>query len=159
MIARTFDELGLARKAAYERSKAQARRMKEYQDERRGIEDPSQKHAFGIGDMVRMKYHEKEKFEFNWKGPYYITRLGPPGTYYLMDPRGRHLDSAVNQNHLAPWTVPLEVNQEYFYDESKRKDTEPEAMTPLATAGRQTNLPARLPTRIRTPQQDDYLYQ
>jgi hypothetical protein len=81
IVARTFDELGLARKAAYERSKAQARRMKAYQDERRGIEDPSQTHAFGVGDMVKMKHHEKEKFEFNWKGPYYVTRLGPPGTY------------------------------------------------------------------------------
>ena len=62
----------------------------------------------------------KTKFEFKWRGPYHIVKLGFPRTYYIMDSNGRWLDSTVNENDLAPWISRTIDDQDYFYDGSKR---------------------------------------
>ena len=91
--ARSLEDLGILRQEGYLRSVKQAQTMKQYYDETKAAERDM--HAFAINNWVKMKHHGKTKFEFNWRGPYYITKLGPAGTYYLMDARGRHLDSAI----------------------------------------------------------------
>ncbi|KAH9263415.1 hypothetical protein BASA83_013205 [Batrachochytrium salamandrivorans] len=51
------------------RSKAQAEAMRI-----RNKWDPdSDDYYFKIGDMVKLKNHTKNKFEFDWKGPYHIV--------------------------------------------------------------------------------------
>ncbi|KAH9270984.1 hypothetical protein BASA83_006941 [Batrachochytrium salamandrivorans] len=50
-----------------------------------------------VGDMVKMKHHERLKLEFRWKGPYHVVDVGHPGTYWIMTPQGLRLPNAVNQ--------------------------------------------------------------
>ncbi len=88
-------------------------------------------HYFALNDWVKLKHHAKTKFEFKWKGPYYVVRLGNPGVYYLMEPSGRMLDAPVNQRDLAPWNTPLEDSEEFFYDGSQRVQTDPASFIPL----------------------------
>ncbi|KAH9268442.1 hypothetical protein BASA84_000229 [Batrachochytrium salamandrivorans] len=45
----------------------------------------------------------QDKFEFDWKGPYFIADIGHPGTYWLMEPSGRRFDATINESDLAPW--------------------------------------------------------
>ena len=125
--AREFDQLGMDRAAAYHRSVAQAERIRN----RLNLDPDTPDHYFSIGDLVKMKHHSKEKFEFAWKGPYHIVQLGHPGTYWLMTPRGNWLDSTVNQNDLAPWTATTTDNEDYFYDGTSRQN-EPPAPNPRA---------------------------
>lgn len=114
--ARTLDELGQVRAAAYHRTLAQAEKMK-----KNVVVDPdAPTHYFQIGDWVKMKHHSKLKFEFKWKGPYVVVKLGHPGTYRLMEPGGRWLDAAVNQRDLAPWLARTIDDQDYFYDGTSR---------------------------------------
>ncbi|KAH6571560.1 hypothetical protein BASA62_003804 [Batrachochytrium salamandrivorans] len=83
--ARSLEEIGQVRSAAYARSKAQAEAMRI-----RNKWDPdSDDYYFKIGDMVKLKNHTKNKFEFDWKGPYHIVDVGYPGTYWIMEPSGR----------------------------------------------------------------------
>jgi transposase InsO family protein len=112
IIARTLEDMGQARAAAHERSKAQAEAMRR----RQNIPDESPDHHFKVGDWVKLKHHSAEKFEFRWKGPYHVVDLGFPGTYWLMTPDGLRLDSTVNQSDLAPWLAPVDDNEDYFYD-------------------------------------------
>ena len=119
--ARELDELGLDRAAAYHRSVAQAERIRN----RIQVDPDSPDYYFSIGDMVKMKHHSKEKFEFSWKGPYQVVQLGHPGTYWLMTPRGNWLDSTVNQNNLAPFTATLNDNEDFFYDGTSRQVESP----------------------------------
>lgn len=121
---RELEDLGHHRAAAYIKSLAQAEKMKQRNE---GNQDAPE-HYFEIGDMVKMKHHTRTKFEFRWKGPYHIVELGPPGTYRLMDPRGRQLDSLINQRDLAPWLSPTRDNEDYFYDGTNRADTPPEPL-------------------------------
>jgi hypothetical protein len=66
--------------------------------------------------MVKLKHWDKLKFEFKWKGPFHIAKLGKPGTYWLITPRGDFLESTVNQSDLAPWLATTTDNESYFYD-------------------------------------------
>ncbi|KAH9269611.1 hypothetical protein BASA83_008261 [Batrachochytrium salamandrivorans] len=50
-----------------------------------------------VGDMVKMKHHDRLKLEFKWKGPYHVVDVGHPGTYWIMTPQGLRLPNAVNQ--------------------------------------------------------------
>jgi len=118
--AKQFEELGSARGAAYERTKAQAEAMKR----RYNLDDYSQDYYFKVGDWVKMKHYARTKFEFDWKGPYHIVDVGFPGTYWLMDPQGQRLDSTVNQSNLAPWLAPTTSNETFFYDGTNRNVTE-----------------------------------
>ncbi|KAH9262534.1 hypothetical protein BASA83_013800 [Batrachochytrium salamandrivorans] len=34
---------------------------------------------FKVGDMVKMKHHDRLKLEFKWKGPYHVVDVGHPG--------------------------------------------------------------------------------
>ena len=114
--SRNLDDLERARGVAYMRSVAQADRMKARFDDVEGSTD----FYFKINDWVKLKHHSATKFEFEWKGPYYVVDVGFPGTYWLMDPNGRRLDSTVNQCDLAPWRVDLKSNESYFNDGTTR---------------------------------------
>jgi hypothetical protein len=59
--------------------------------------------------------------------------LGYPGTYFLMAPDGRCLESTVNQRDLAPWLANTTNNQDYFYDGSERQVTEASPAIRFAT--------------------------
>ena len=119
--ARELDELGANRAAAYHRSLLQAEKIKK----RLNIDENHPDYYFTEGDMVKLKHWDKVKFEFKWKGPYHIVKLGPVGTYWLMTPRGDFLDSTVNQRDLAPWLATTCDNQTHFYDGTTRTDTDP----------------------------------
>jgi hypothetical protein len=119
--ARELEELGQDRAAAYHRSLAQAERIRN----RIQVDPETPEYYFSIGDTVKMKHHSKEKFEFSWKGPYQVVKLGHPGTYWLMTPRGNWLDSTVNQSDLSPFTANLDDNESFFYDGTARQVESP----------------------------------
>ncbi|KAH9274689.1 hypothetical protein BASA83_002880 [Batrachochytrium salamandrivorans] len=78
---------------------------------------------FKVGDMVKMKHHDRQKLEFNWKGPYHVVDVGHPGTYWIMTPQGLRLPNAVNQADLAPWLAPVMDNVNFFYDGTNRNSS------------------------------------
>lgn len=139
-MARELRELGQDRAASYFRSVRQAERMAAAG----GEEAPEARHFFDVGDMVKLKHHAANKFEFKWKGPYHIVRLGTPGVYYLMEPTGRQLDTPVNQKDLAPWRARTVDNEEFFYD-GRMRGEDPSA------AG--ANVQAIVPNQISNGQQ------
>lgn len=102
-IARNLDELGLARRAATERSLAQAEAMKLRNSG--GIQNElSQKtHKFEIGDWVKLKMKKKSKWERQWSGPFMVVKLSFPHTYYIMTFRGDWINDPVNEERLALW--------------------------------------------------------
>lgn len=110
--ARSFEELGDARGAAYQRSKSQAELMRR----RHNLDPNAPEYYFKVGDWVKMKNFGRTKFDFDWKGPYHVFDVGFPGTYWLMAPDGRRFDSTVNEADLAPWLQPTDSNREFFYD-------------------------------------------
>ncbi|KAH9245110.1 hypothetical protein BASA81_017424 [Batrachochytrium salamandrivorans] len=113
----TNEEIGQVRSAAYACSKAQAEAMRI-----RNKWDPdSDDYYFKIGDMVKLKNHTKNKFEFDWKGPYHIVDVGYPETYWIMEPSGRRFDSTVSELDLAPWLQATESTLA-FYDGTSRDD-------------------------------------
>lgn len=119
---RELEELGQHRASAYFRSLQQVDKM--LKNSKPQPDASNATHFFEEGDMVKMKHHDKKKFEFQWKGPYHIVRLGHPGTYWVMSPRGEVLDSSVNQRDLAPWLAATEDNKDYFYDGTTRDFSE-----------------------------------
>lgn len=112
LTARELDSLGNSRAAAYKRTLVQAEQMKR----RFNIQDENDTHYFEEGQMVKLKHWDKQKFEFKWKGPFFIGKLGKPGTYWLLTPRGDFLESTINQSDLAPWLATTTANESYFYD-------------------------------------------
>jgi hypothetical protein len=100
------------RAAAFIRTELQAERIR-----RRNPPPPpdATSHYFKVNDWVKVKNHRRNKFEFDWKGPYYVVSLGHPGTYRLMEPSGRRLPSVVNQADLAPWLHPTQPGVSFFY--------------------------------------------
>ncbi|KAH9274083.1 hypothetical protein BASA83_003729 [Batrachochytrium salamandrivorans] len=100
-IARNLEEVGQARSAANVRTKAQSEAMRK----RGGFDENTPDYFFKVGDMVKMKHHERLKLEFRWKGPYHVVDVGHPGTYWIMTPQGLRLPNAVNQNDLAPCSL------------------------------------------------------
>jgi hypothetical protein len=122
--ARELNELGQARAAALKKSEAQAVAMKRRYDQKH----QAKKNFYEVNDMVKMKDHTSQKFEFEWKGPYYVVDYGiTDETYYLMDPQGKRFDNAVAQDELAPWLMPMEPDATFFYDKTERpeKDEQP----------------------------------
>ncbi|KAH9264967.1 hypothetical protein BASA83_011479 [Batrachochytrium salamandrivorans] len=115
-IARNLEEVGQARSAANVRTKAQSEAMRK----RGGFDENTPDYYFKVGDMVKMKHHERLKLEFRWKGPYHVVDVGHPGTYWIMTPQGLRLPNAVNQNDLAPWLAPVVDNVDFFYDGTSR---------------------------------------
>ncbi|KAH6589338.1 hypothetical protein BASA50_010084 [Batrachochytrium salamandrivorans] len=91
-IARNLDEVGQARSAANVRTKAQAEAMRK----RNGFDQDTPDYFFKVGDMVKLKHHERLKLEFRWKGPYHVVDVGHPGTYWLMTPQGLRFPNAIN---------------------------------------------------------------
>ncbi|KAH9274024.1 hypothetical protein BASA83_003665 [Batrachochytrium salamandrivorans] len=115
-IARNLEEVGQARSAANVRTKAQAEAMRK----RSGFDENTPDYFFKVGDMVKMKHHDRLKLEFRWKGPYHVVDVGHPGTYWIMTSQGLRLPNAVNQNDLAPWLSPVVDNVDFFYDGTSR---------------------------------------
>ncbi|KAH9245555.1 hypothetical protein BASA81_016959 [Batrachochytrium salamandrivorans] len=89
--------------------KAQAEAMRK----RNGFDENTPDYYFKVGDMVKMKHHDRQKLEFNWKGPYHVVDVGHPGTYWIMTPQGLRLPNAVNQPDLAPWLAPVIDNVDF----------------------------------------------
>jgi transposase InsO family protein len=87
-------QLGQDRAAAYFKSVAQAKNM----ERTREIS-----YKFDIGHYVKMRQHKRSKFEPYWTGPYIVTELGFPGTYWLIKANGQRIDNLVNEEQLAPW--------------------------------------------------------
>ncbi|KAH9270401.1 hypothetical protein BASA83_007395 [Batrachochytrium salamandrivorans] len=108
-IARNLEEVGQARSAANVRTKAQAEAMRK----RNNFDENTSDYYFKVGDMVKMKHHDRQKLEFNWKGPYHVVDVGHPGTYWIMTPQGLRLPNAVNQVDLAPWLAPVIDNVDF----------------------------------------------
>ncbi|KAH6569346.1 hypothetical protein BASA62_004924 [Batrachochytrium salamandrivorans] len=106
----TWKKLGQARSAANVRTKAQAEAMRK----RSGFDENTPDYFFKVGDMVKMKHHDRLKLEFKWKGPYHVVDVGHPGTYWIMTPQGLRLPNAVNQNDLAPWLSPVVDNVDFL---------------------------------------------
>ena len=98
-IAREFDALGLSRRAATERSIAQADAMRA----RSGLPESELKHRFEIGDWVKLKIPRNLKWDRQWSGPFFITKLAHYPTYYLMTSRGDWINTPINEARLAPW--------------------------------------------------------
>ncbi|KAH9272537.1 hypothetical protein BASA83_005351 [Batrachochytrium salamandrivorans] len=88
-----------------------------------GFDENTPDYYFKVGDMVKMKHHDRQKLEFNWKGPYHVVDVGHPGTYWIMTPQGLRLPNAVNQADLAPWLAPVIDNVDFFYDGTNRNSS------------------------------------
>ncbi|KAH9246191.1 hypothetical protein BASA81_016274 [Batrachochytrium salamandrivorans] len=119
-IARNLEEVGQARSAANVRTKAQAEAMRKRNGLRRkhiGLLLQSWRHG------EDENHHDRQKLEFNWKGPYHVVDVGHPGTYWIMTPQGLRLPNAVNQADLAPWLAPVIDNIDFFYDGTNRNSS------------------------------------
>ena len=98
-VARQFDELGLARRSATERSQTQAEVMRR----RNSLVDSQESHRFDIGDWVKLKMKKTSKWDRQWTGPFTIIKKSFPHTYYLMTFRGDWLNEPINEERLAYW--------------------------------------------------------
>jgi transposase InsO family protein len=116
LLARELDALGQDRAAAYERSRRQAEKMRK----KHNLNPDAPEYFFKINDWVKLKHHSATKMDFKWKGPYTVVDVGFPGTYWIMDSRGRRLNATVNERDLAPWLAPVKDNIDYFYDGTSR---------------------------------------
>jgi len=123
---RNLETLQRARGIAYVRSLEQAKKI---QQRHQHVENSSDFY-FKINDWVKMKNHTPNKFEFEWKGPYFVVDVGFPGTYWLMDPNGRRLDNTVNQSDLAPWRSSIQNNQDFFHDGTQRSISTEQDLAP-----------------------------
>lgn len=114
---RDFDNLQRARGLAYSRSEKQAEMMRQ----RHQFVEESDAYKFKINDWVKLKNHQSNKFEYEWKGPYWICDVGFPGTYYLQDFSGRTLPNTYNEKELAHWRRSTEGDA-FYYDGTQRYD-------------------------------------
>jgi hypothetical protein len=90
---------------------------------RYNLDPNSPDYKFKIGDWVKYRHHDKQKFEYRWKGPYVIADVGFPGTYWIMSPDGRRFDATVPETDLRPW---LSSTTDVFYDGTRRSRPEGE---------------------------------
>jgi len=140
---RNMEQLQRARGMAYMRSLEQAEKMKKRNEQLKKKHEEvenSPDYYFKINDWVKMKNHNPNKFEFEWKGPYFVVDVGFPGTYWLMDPNGRRLDTTVNQSDLAPWRSSIQDNEPFFHDGTNRSIVDTQA-APLSLNA--STIPAR----------------
>ncbi|KAH9272528.1 hypothetical protein BASA83_005338 [Batrachochytrium salamandrivorans] len=120
IYSRNLEEVGQARSAANVRTKAQAEAMRK----RNNFDEDTPDYYFKVGDMVKLKHHDRLKLEFKWKGPYHIVDVGHPGTYWIMTPQGTRYPNSINQNDLAPWLAPVVDNIDFFYDGTKTRNSD-----------------------------------
>ncbi|KAH6582764.1 hypothetical protein BASA60_001776 [Batrachochytrium salamandrivorans] len=87
---------------------------------RGGFDENTPDYFFKVGDMVKMKHHERLKLEFQMERS--ISCGGCWTSWDLLDmtPQGLRLPNAVNQNDLAPWLSPVVDNVDFFYDGTSR---------------------------------------
>ncbi|KAH9244305.1 hypothetical protein BASA81_018311 [Batrachochytrium salamandrivorans] len=109
-------EFGQARSAANVRTKAQAEAMRK----RNNFDETTSDYFFKLGDMVKMKHHDRLKLEFPMERPYHVCRCWTSRNLLDMTPQGLRLPNAVNQNDLAPWLAPVVDNIDFFYDGTNR---------------------------------------
>ncbi|KAH9249181.1 hypothetical protein BASA81_013142 [Batrachochytrium salamandrivorans] len=98
----------------------------ESHEEKEWIRPDTPDYFFKVGDMVKLKHHERLKLEFKWKGPYHVVDVGHPGTYWLMTPQGLRFPNAINQSDLAPWLAPVIDNADFFYDGTPSRSIMPQ---------------------------------
>ena len=80
---------------------------------------------FKLDDWVKIKNHQKLKFQYSWKGPYIVHGFGYFPTYWLSYPNGKFVKSLLNQSNMAPWTARLEETEDFFYgfEENESSDS------------------------------------
>ncbi|KAJ3088906.1 hypothetical protein HK102_007672 [Quaeritorhiza haematococci] len=83
-----------------------------------------QPHTFEIGEFVKRRLVEPNKFEYSWTGPFIITGYDSTYGYRLMKPNGAHLPNYINPDDIAPWRG---SDSNTFYE---RSTSEPDRETP-----------------------------
>jgi hypothetical protein len=111
---RELEGLKVARGEAYLRTQAQ----------REVLKTDEKDFYFKLDDWVKIKNHQKLKFQYSWKGPYIVHGFGYSPTYWLRDPNGKFLKSLVNQSNMAPWTARLEEKEDFFYGFEENESSE-----------------------------------
>jgi hypothetical protein len=96
---RELESLGVARGIAYEKTQEQAERMKSRYDNDNNVSN----HRFVIGEFVKMKNHNRTKFQGRWVGPYIIASIGPNDSYRLLHPNGRAMEDPIHHDELAEY--------------------------------------------------------
>jgi hypothetical protein len=92
--ARALEVLGQDRAAAIERSGLSAEAAKLRYDEL-VRSDP-----LVVDEWVLLRRMQKKKLQSNWIGPYRVSRVGPCGTYELVDPQGNVRPGLVHRDRL-----------------------------------------------------------
>jgi transposase InsO family protein len=113
--------LGQERAEAYFKSIAQAKKMQRTRDIT---------YKYDVGHYVKLRRHQRSKFDSFWTGPYVVTELGFPGTYWLIKANGQRLDSLVNEDQLAPWISQDELEESNELESIIRVDQEGEDIPP-----------------------------
>ncbi|KAH9244300.1 hypothetical protein BASA81_018305 [Batrachochytrium salamandrivorans] len=88
--------------------------------QKKHFDETTPDYFFKVGDMVKMKHHDRLKLEFRWKGPYHVVDVGHPGTYWIMTPSRTSTAECSQPNDLAPWLAPVVDNIDFFYDGTNR---------------------------------------
>ncbi|KAH9269766.1 hypothetical protein BASA83_008242 [Batrachochytrium salamandrivorans] len=83
-IARNLDEVGQARSAANVRTKAQAEAMRK----RNGFDQDTPEYFFKVGDMVKLKHHERLKARVQMERPISRCRCRSSGNLLVDDSPG-----------------------------------------------------------------------
>jgi hypothetical protein len=96
---RELQALGVARGLAHERTQKQAQKMKERYDNNYHTSN----HGFVIGEFVKVKNHNRQKFEDRWIGPFIVTAALPNGSYRLMHANGKTKEDPVFHDDMAPF--------------------------------------------------------
>jgi hypothetical protein len=124
--AELLEQLGFHRKEAYQKSLELMQKMKKRKgntqkrkisrnenvtQESTSEEDSS--HKFSIGDRVLRRNYRATKFSKKWLGPYLVTSLGFPGTYWLTNlETAEPIPNTINENDLTLWKKqPLKIHQ------------------------------------------------
>ena len=115
--AYNLGRLGQDRAAAYLRSVAQAKKM---------VRTSGISYKYDVGHYVKMRRHQRSKFEPYWSGPYVIAELGFPGTYWLIKANGQRLDNLVNEAQLAPWISMNDLENANALEGQEEVDIPPE---------------------------------
>ncbi|KAH9258760.1 hypothetical protein BASA81_002823 [Batrachochytrium salamandrivorans] len=83
-IARNLEEVGQARSAANVRTKAQAEAMRK----RNGFDENTSDYYFKVGDMVKMKHHDRQKVRVQLEGALPCCRCWASRNLLDYDPAG-----------------------------------------------------------------------
>jgi transposase InsO family protein len=97
---RELDKLGKDRSVAYDKSKEQARMMRESQELKEDILED----AFELGTFVKKKNHVKQSLDYPWTGPFIVSEILPNSLYRLITPNGDVYPTLVHQDDLRRYS-------------------------------------------------------